>query len=85
MTESMGPIYDRTREHLGTTDVAIIFWRRMLLRLARNLDKGIEPAILSDPDLFRAIPLQTTVPESDFGTLWAAHHRQYLSALAGVS
>ena len=39
MTESMGPIYDRTQEHLGTTDVAIIFWRRYMMRLARNLPK----------------------------------------------
>ena len=60
-----------------TTDVAIIFWRRMMMRMARNLDKGIEPAILSDPNLFRAIPLQTTAPESDFGNLWAAHHDAY--------
>ena len=44
MTESMGPIYDRTQEHLGTTDVAIIFWRRMMMRMAHNLARGIEPA-----------------------------------------
>src|SRR4030095_9799951 len=24
VTESMGPIYDRTKEHLGTTDLAIV-------------------------------------------------------------
>jgi phthalate 4,5-dioxygenase len=81
MTESMGPIYDRTREHLGTTDVAIIFWRRLMLRMARNLDNGIEPAILSNPDAFRALPLQTTAPEPDFGTLWQAHHDAYRAAL----
>ena len=85
MTESMGPIYDRTQEHLGTTDVAIIFWRRMMLRLARNLEKGIEPAILSNPDLFRAVPLQTTAHDGDFGAVWAAHHNAYRATLAGVS
>ena len=75
MTESMGPIYDRTREHLGTTDVAIIFWRRYMMRLARNLaEKGIEPAVLSDPNAFRATAVQTTVPEEDFGAVWQAHH-----------
>jgi hypothetical protein len=26
----MGPIADRTREHLGTTDKVIIAWRRLL-------------------------------------------------------
>jgi phthalate 4,5-dioxygenase len=77
MTESMGPIYDRRQEHLGTTDAAIIFWRRMMMRLARNLEKGIEPAILSDPELFRAVPLQTTSAEANFGSLWAEHHTAY--------
>jgi hypothetical protein len=84
MTESMGPIYDRTREHLGTTDVAIIFWRRYMLRLARNLEKGIEPAILSDPNLFRCVPLQVSSPEPDFGDLWRSHHDAYRGTLAGV-
>jgi hypothetical protein len=35
MTESMGPIIDRTNEQLGTTDVLIIRTRRRLLASAR--------------------------------------------------
>ena len=31
VTESMGPVYDRRNEHLGTTDQAIIFFRRQLI------------------------------------------------------
>jgi len=53
-----------------------------MLRLARNLEKGIEPAILSDPNLFRAIPLQTTSDQSDFGALWSAHHDNYRDTAA---
>jgi phthalate 4,5-dioxygenase len=41
--ESMGPIVDRTREHLVGTDAAIIAARRLLLRLAQDLEQGIEP------------------------------------------
>ncbi len=44
VVESMGPVLDRTQEHLGTTDVAIIKFRRLLLSAARNLRQGIEPA-----------------------------------------
>jgi phthalate 4,5-dioxygenase len=44
MTESMGAICNRTREHLGTSDVAIIAVRRRLLKLVRDLEAGIEPA-----------------------------------------
>ena len=41
--DSQGLITDRTREHLGPTDVAIIEFRKMMLRGARDLRKGIEP------------------------------------------
>ena len=43
ITESMGHIYDRTREHLGTTDRAIIRMRRMLIQSAKDLAQGVEP------------------------------------------
>jgi phthalate 4,5-dioxygenase oxygenase subunit len=49
VTESMGYIMDRTHEHLGTSDKAIIRARRMLIDAARNLEKGIEPPGL-DPN-----------------------------------
>lgn len=42
--ESMGAIVDRTIEHLGTTDIAIIAARRLYIKAARELvDQGIEP------------------------------------------
>jgi phthalate 4,5-dioxygenase oxygenase subunit len=46
VVESMGPIFDRTREHLGVTDLAIIRFRRWLLQHARALaEQGIEPPL----------------------------------------
>ena len=41
--EGMGRIYDRTREHLGMADLAVIQGRRRLLRGARELQQGKEP------------------------------------------
>ena len=41
--ESMGPIVDRTRENLGTTDKAVITTRRILLRVLEGLERGINP------------------------------------------
>jgi phenylpropionate dioxygenase-like ring-hydroxylating dioxygenase large terminal subunit len=41
--ETMGPIYDRTQEHLGSSDAAIILMRRLLMRLAQQLEEGQEP------------------------------------------
>jgi len=42
--DSQGWIADRTREHLGPTDAAIVRFRRMMLAGARDLCAGIEPA-----------------------------------------
>jgi hypothetical protein len=83
MTESMGPIYDRTREHLGTTDSAIIFWRRYVMKMARDLEQGIEPPMLSNPDLFRNVPLDATLPDDKFADVWQAHYDNYIRG-AGV-
>ncbi len=41
--ESMGPIVDRTREHLGTTDKAVIMTRRILLSVLKGLERDIDP------------------------------------------
>lgn len=41
--EGMGAIYDRTKEHLGTCDLAVIQARRRLLTAARALQAGEEP------------------------------------------
>jgi phthalate 4,5-dioxygenase oxygenase subunit len=41
--ESMGPIVDRTREHLGTSDLAIIAMRRLMLQATRDVADGRDP------------------------------------------
>jgi phthalate 4,5-dioxygenase oxygenase subunit len=48
VTESMGSIYDRSQEHLATTDKAIIHMREQLIRAAKDLTAGIEPPRLED-------------------------------------
>jgi len=41
--ESMGPIQDRSKENLVSTDNAIIMARHRLLKAARELAKGAPP------------------------------------------
>jgi hypothetical protein len=43
MTESMGPICDRTQEHLGVSDMYIIAVRRFMLKALESFQKGSEP------------------------------------------
>lgn len=48
--ESMGPIFDRTKEHLGASDAAVIRMRRLLIESARALrDRGEPPIGLGAP------------------------------------
>jgi hypothetical protein len=47
--ESMGPIQDRTREHLGTTDKVIMANRRMLLAAIETVAAGGVPPGAGDP------------------------------------
>ncbi|GAC1319660.1 MAG: Rieske 2Fe-2S domain-containing protein [Chloroflexota bacterium] len=54
VVEGMGAIVDRTKEHLGTSDLAIIGMRRQLLDGAKDLLRGIEPAAAHAGDMYRA-------------------------------
>jgi len=47
VTESMGPIYDRSQEQLGSTDRAISRMRHILISAARDLTVGKEPPAVS--------------------------------------
>jgi phenylpropionate dioxygenase-like ring-hydroxylating dioxygenase large terminal subunit len=54
ITESMGPIYDRTQEHLGTSDAMVIRTRRRAINAARALrDAGVVPPGVDDPAVYR--------------------------------
>ncbi len=54
VTDSMGPILDRTVEHLGTTDALIIRARRRLMAAARALaEQGNTPPGVDQPEVYR--------------------------------
>jgi hypothetical protein len=66
MTETMGPIYDRSREHLGTTDAMVIYVRRRLIDAAKALsDTGAMPANVDDASLYRVRPASALLPEDE--------------------
>ncbi len=41
--DSQGRIQDRTREHLGPTDIGIVEFRKLIMGNARALQQGLEP------------------------------------------
>jgi len=61
--ESQGPIYDRTREHLGYTDRGVILLRRLYKESIEAVQKGLDPlGVVRDPEQNQMIRL---VPHED--------------------
>jgi phenylpropionate dioxygenase-like ring-hydroxylating dioxygenase large terminal subunit len=77
VTESMGAIYDRSKEHLGTTDVAVIHMRRVLIKMARDLQAGAEPPILRRPQSFRAIPQDVVTEKRTLAEVWDPYWTEF--------
>ena len=51
--ESQGRIADRSKEHLTASDVGVVHFRRLMLREARALAAGTEPAAAGKPEAYR--------------------------------
>ena len=82
MTETMGPIYDRTKEHLGTSDRMIIAVRQRLMKAARELmEDGAPPAHVDDTSLYRVRSASAILPE---GADWQAETAAARDSDAGV-
>ena len=61
--EGMGPVYDRTQEHLGTTDIGIIRVRRRLVETAKKFhEEEIPPPGVVDPTLYRVRGAAAVLP-----------------------
>lgn len=51
VTEGMGPIQDRSQEHLISMDVPVVLARKLLFKAIRDLQEGREPAnVVRDPE-----------------------------------
>jgi phthalate 4,5-dioxygenase oxygenase subunit len=83
--ESMGPVVDRTREHLGTSDIAIIRMRKRMLEAVRYYQDG-RPLIGLDPDLpyDRIRSEQKIVPVDRPWQSVGAYAGEYLPAASGA-
>jgi phenylpropionate dioxygenase-like ring-hydroxylating dioxygenase large terminal subunit len=50
--DSQGLIQDRTKEHLGPTDLGIMHFRKLMLETARALQQGVEPPHVKHQDRY---------------------------------
>lgn len=74
-TETAGPVHDRTREHLATSDVCITTARRILIEAIRGVQRGEDPPhVIRDParNDMRDIAVVSAVigDEVDYRTGW---------------
>ena len=69
VTQSMGPITDRSEEHLGASDSYVIALRRYLIKAVRDMERGDDPpglAFTTDQnDFAETMCTWTTVPEGE--------------------
>jgi phenylpropionate dioxygenase-like ring-hydroxylating dioxygenase large terminal subunit len=63
MTEGMGPLYDRTRERLSPSDVAIIRVRRQLIAAVKRLRREGRLA-RARPEAYRVRPVCVVLPRA---------------------
>ena len=72
--ESLGVIQDRTQEHLGATDKAIIANRKLLISAIADVSAGNEPQISlrpEDPSSCRGpVAIDTIAPANTWKTAW---------------
>ena len=80
--ESIGPIQDRTREHLGQTDKAIIRYRRMLLQAIE--DAGATPPLLAATAAAITGPASIDIigPADDWEAFWLLQDRHRRTSAA---
>jgi phenylpropionate dioxygenase-like ring-hydroxylating dioxygenase large terminal subunit len=65
VTETMGAIFDRTQERLGSSDAMVIRTRRRLLDAARALvDQGVIPPGVDHPEVYRQRSGGIVLPEN---------------------
>jgi len=70
ISTSMGPIYDRTQEHLVAADAAIVRLRKRLLDCLKKMEKGEDPIGLNLKDMTNVIGFDIDLPD---GTKWREH------------
>ena len=70
----MGPIQDRTREHLGTSDVAVMANRRNLIKAIDDVEAGKLPLGFAQPEVavlrFGPDTVDGIAPAKDWESWW---------------
>lgn len=64
-----GKLANRAREHLGAADVPVIAMRRILLKMARDLQNGIEPVLAHNAEAYHVRSMSAVSNHETFESL----------------
>jgi phthalate 4,5-dioxygenase len=93
VTESMGPVYDRTNERLGSSDAMVIRTRKRLIDAAKALrDTGKVPPGVDDPGVYAVRSGGVVLPRDadwidatrELRKAWAEHPGLSRAVLGGL-
>jgi hypothetical protein len=86
--DSQGPIQDRTREHLGPTDIGIVEFRKLVTSAARALAAGQQPEAAQKPGRYAVRSGGwVAAPDKDLATVMTerfGHPRGYIGTHYGL-
>jgi phenylpropionate dioxygenase-like ring-hydroxylating dioxygenase large terminal subunit len=68
-----GLMVDRSKEMLVPSDAPVITARNILLRMVKELQNGVEPAMAREPELFFRRSAAAVAPQAEFDDFLAAH------------
>jgi len=69
--ETQGPIFDRTKENLGASDIGVVKFRKLLKEQIRIVQQGADPiALVRDPGKNRIVEFVTLQGTPDEGMRW---------------
>jgi len=74
--ESMGPIQDRGREHLGSTDKGIVLYRRLLVDAIRKSGAGERPLMVLEDAQARALTGPAAIDGIGPSESWEAYWKE---------
>jgi len=74
--ESMGPVQDRGREHLGSTDKGIVLYRRLLVDAIRKNAAGERPLMVLDDAQARTLSGPAAIDGIGPGGDWEAYWQE---------
>jgi phenylpropionate dioxygenase-like ring-hydroxylating dioxygenase large terminal subunit len=75
--ESQGPIQDRTRENLGSSDKGIVLYRRILLDAIRKNEAGARALMMLDAEAARALTGPAAVDGVAAAERWSEYWKEF--------